>query len=144
MLFFYEHGEKAGRLLAHQIKSQSLSQQIKQIRSSSGKLRVTPSVINETFQKFYDEWCASPFPTDDTDMIRFLDGLEFPSLTPSRMSEMDQPLKQSEIEDSIKLMQSGKASGPDGFPKDFYKKNLLRNYFPSSHWSINISTIKTR
>ena len=51
----YEHGEKAGRHLAHQIKSQSASQQIKQIRTSSGKLTVMPAVINETFKTFYSE-----------------------------------------------------------------------------------------
>lgn len=68
--FLYEHGEKAGHLLAHQIKSQSASQQIKQIRTSSGELTVISSVINDTFKTFYSELYTSQSPADDTDMMR--------------------------------------------------------------------------
>lgn len=51
--FLHEHGEKAGHHLARQIKSQSASQLIKQIRTPSGELTVMPSVINETFTMNY-------------------------------------------------------------------------------------------
>lgn len=98
------------------------SQQIKQIRTPSGEL---PPVINETFKIFYSELYTSQSPADDTDMIRFLDNLEFPPITPIHVNEMDQHLKPSEIADLIKLIQSGKAPGPDGYPIKFYKKILI-------------------
>ena len=47
--YAYEHGEKAGRLLAHQLKAESVSQQIPQIRKPNGDLTTEPGEINETF-----------------------------------------------------------------------------------------------
>lgn len=91
--FLYEHGEKAGHHLARQIKSQSASQLIKQIRTPSGELTVMPSVINETFENFYHEFYTSQSPANNINMINFLDNLEFPSLIPTQVSDMDQPLK---------------------------------------------------
>ncbi|KAJ4921827.1 hypothetical protein JOQ06_024653, partial [Pogonophryne albipinna] len=60
-------------------------------------------------------------PVDNADRTKFLDDLEFPSITPAQEGELDQPLKPSEIADSIRLIQSGKAPGPDGYPIEFYK-----------------------
>ena len=45
----YEHGEKAGRLLAHQLKCKSAVQLIPQIRKESGELTVDLREINSTF-----------------------------------------------------------------------------------------------
>ena len=116
----YEHGEKAGCHLAHQIKSQSASQQIKQIRTSSGELTVMPSVINETFKNFTLNYTLyNPQPIN---RMSFLDNLKFPSISSTQKSEMDRPLEIHEIIDSIKLMQSGRASGPGGYPIEFFKK----------------------
>ncbi len=120
--FLYEHGEKAGRHLSRQIKNKSVSQQIKQIRTPSGELTVIPSVINETFKTFYSELYTSQSPTDKTNMMNFLDNPNFPPISSSQKSEMDRPLEIREIADSIKLMQSGRAPGPDGYPIEFFKK----------------------
>lgn len=117
--FLYENGEKAGRHLSHQIKSKSVSYQIKQIRTSSGDLTVIPSVINETFTTFYSELYTSP--TDKTNMLSFLDRQIFLLINTSQKSEMDRPLEISEIANSIKLMQSGKAPGPDGYMATPYR-----------------------
>lgn len=120
--FLYEHGEKAGRHLSRLIKNQSVSQQIKQIRTPSGELTVAPSVINETFKTFYSELYTSQSPPEKTNMMSFLDNLNFPPISAIQKSEMDRPLESCEIANSIKLMQSGKAPGPDGYPIEFYKK----------------------
>lgn len=125
--FLYEHGEKAGQHLSRQIKSQSVSQQIKQIRTPSGELTLMPSVINETFKTFYSELYTSQSPADKTNMMSFLDNLEFPPISSTQKSKMDRPLEIHEIVDSIKLMQSGKAPGPDGYPIEFFFLKLLTN-----------------
>ena len=100
--FLYEYGEKAGRYLSHQIKSQVVSQQIKQIRTPSGELAVMPSDINDTFKTFYSELYTSKSPTDKKNMMRFLDNLEFSHISSIQKSELDRPLELREIADSIK------------------------------------------
>ena len=156
--FLYEHGEKAGRHLSRQIKSQSVSQQIKQIRTPSGEFTVMPSVINETFKMFYSELYTSQSPADKTNMMSFLDNLEFPPISSTQKSKMDRPLEIPEIADSVKLMQGGKAPGPGGYPIEFFKKfadklipllldmfndSLNRGAISNSYQGINNLIIKT-
>ena len=42
----YEHGEKAGRMLAHQLKCKSSDQQIPQIKRENGEITTDPLKIN--------------------------------------------------------------------------------------------------
>lgn len=120
--FLYEHGEKAGRLLAHQLKSRTASQQISQIRTDTGDLTVNPSVINDTFKKYYTKLYTSEAYNTDTQRKTFLDKLEFPHISSETSVYLDQPLTITEITEAVKLMQSSKAPGPDGYPIEFYKK----------------------
>ncbi len=77
---FYEHGEKAGRLLVHQIKCQSTSRLIPQIRNRSQKLTMDPKEINDTFKEYYTNLYSSEFPEDTSNMLMFLDGLNIPKI----------------------------------------------------------------
>lgn len=120
--FQYEHGEKAGRLLAHQFKAKSTSQQISQIKNVSDDVTVIPSEINDTFRDYYSNLYKSESPTNNTDMEKFLDGLIFPNIDNGQERRLDQPLNASEILGSIKAIQSGEAPGPDGFPTEFFKE----------------------
>lgn len=49
----YEHGEKSGRLLTHQLKSRASEQHISCIMKDNRELIVDPVEINDTFQAFY-------------------------------------------------------------------------------------------
>lgn len=120
--YMYEHGEKAGRLLAHQLKCKSASQHISQIRTPNRNLTVIPAEINKTFETFYSDLYSSESPKDNTDMLKFLNDLEFPTISHTQKGELDEPLLLQEIIDSIRSVQSGKAPGPDGYPGEFYKK----------------------
>ena len=51
--FIYEHGEKAGCLLAHQLKCRSAAQLIPKIQKSSDELTVDPVEMNDIFKTFY-------------------------------------------------------------------------------------------
>lgn len=62
--FTYEHGEKAGRLLAHQLKCRAAAQLISQIKKSSDEQTVDPVEINNTFKTFYSNLYTSEFPED--------------------------------------------------------------------------------
>lgn len=55
-------------------------------------------------------------------MSTFLAHVNLPSVKQDHKSNLYKTLQLQVIEDSIKVMQSGKASGPDGFPVEFYKK----------------------
>lgn len=119
---YYEHGDKASRLLAYQLKSRAASRLIPQIRTSSQVLTIDPREINATFKEFYSELYTSTFPQDTSNMKEFLDDLEFPSLEDAARDELDKPLQLQEIADAIKNMQNNKTPGPDGYPVEFYKK----------------------
>lgn len=155
---FYEHSDKANRLLAHQLKRQSTSRLIPQIKNSSGILVTDPKEISASFKLFYSTLYKSEFPTNTTKMNQFLDNLENPTIDCDRVKELDAPLSLEELLLSIKAMQSNKAPGPDGFTVEFLKKFsdklaplLLQMYneslekrFTTSHTysSINISSLK--
>ncbi len=122
---FYEHGEKAGRLLAQQLKSKSAARLIPKIRKTSQEITVDPQEINSIFHKYYSYLYSSEFPQDDSFMSTFLTNVNLPTVKIDQNNNLDKPLQLQEIEDSIKAMQSGKAPGPDGFPVEFYKKKIL-------------------
>ena len=117
----YENGEKAGRLLSHQLKKESATRNIPQINTSPGTCTVIPTEINDTFKSFYSDLYCSRFPADTTDMMNFLGDLQFPTLHPEKREILEQPLRLSEIKESISAMQNGKAPGPDGYSIEFFK-----------------------
>lgn len=51
----YEHRDKAGRLLAHHLKTRMASSQITQIENDTGALTSDPTEINEAFETFYSK-----------------------------------------------------------------------------------------
>ncbi len=75
---YYEHGDKASRLLAHQLRCQAASRMIPQIKDSSGTLHRDPNSINSIFCDFYSSLYRSESLTDTAKMNTVLDGLNFP------------------------------------------------------------------
>lgn len=119
---YYEYGDKASRLLAHQLKRQSAARFITEVYDPSHSLTSHPSKINSAFSSFYSNLYQSEPPVDASAMAKFLDDVPIPTIDPNTRQSLDQPLCLDEITSCLKLMQSGKAPGPDGFPVDFYKK----------------------
>ena len=107
--FFYEHGEKAGRLLAHQLKAKSSAQLISTIRKTPQELTIDPQEINNTFKTFYSELYTSEFPQDTSSMVNFLETLNTPTIAQEQRDNLERPLNRQEVDNSIKDMQSGKA-----------------------------------
>lgn len=119
---YYEYGEKASRLLAHQLKRQTASWLIPQVRDQDQNIVTNPKEINNTFATFYSTLYTSEFPSDVTNMNSFLDNLELPSIEPGDREGLDRTLTQSEIITAIGDMRTGKSPGPDGYPPEFFKK----------------------
>lgn len=119
---YYEYGEKANRLLAHQLRRRAASRLIPQIKDHSGKLISDPDGINETFKSFYSVLYSSEFPYDTSAMTSFLHDLVVPTVDPAVINTLDTPLGIEEIIQAIQTMQNNKAPGPDGFPTEFFKK----------------------
>jgi len=72
----YEHGDKAGRLLAHQLKSRVASNQITQIRDGLGSLTSDPGEINNIFKTYYSRLYTSESPDNEDQLHTFLDKLD--------------------------------------------------------------------
>lgn len=120
---YYEHGNRAGRLLASQLKLQSASRHITQIRDNhSDELVTDPQKINSAFTSFYSSLYTSQPPSDVSLMESFFHNLNIPTINTLTEETLDLPLRLDEITTCIGLMQCNKAPGPDGFPLDFYKK----------------------
>lgn len=94
---YYEHGDKASRLLAHQLRRQAASRMIPQIKDSSGILHKDPTTINSVFHSFYSSLYKSESPPDTTEMNSFLHNLNFPVINPDSAKELDSPLTVEEI-----------------------------------------------
>uniref|UniRef100_A0A671WYB0 Reverse transcriptase domain-containing protein n=1 Tax=Sparus aurata TaxID=8175 RepID=A0A671WYB0_SPAAU len=118
---YYEHGDKSGRLLAHQLRRQTASRLITRIKDGSGVLQEDPVVINSVFSSFYESLYKSEFLSDPADMHTFLDELQFPSINPELVNQLDSDLTTQELNSALQNMQNNKAPGPDGFPVEFFK-----------------------
>ena len=117
----YEYGDKASRLLSHQLKRQAASRLIHQIKDDSNQIISDPQKINEVFKTYYSMLYTSQ-PTDEAKMKDFLDQLNFPTINVEGKNNLEKPIEIQEITTAIKLLASGRAPGPDGFTMDFYKK----------------------
>lgn len=118
----YEHGDKAGRLLAHQLKARQASNQIIQIKNESGEVVADPTKINASFHSFYQQLYKSESPGDETQLDAFFQKLDLPCVSPGDNQALNAPLTILEITEAIKSMNSGKSPGPDGYPVEFYKR----------------------
>ena len=99
---YYEYGDRASRLLALQLKHQSASRFITQIRKSPHTIVTDPKEINNVFASYYSNLYQSEAPPDNILMKQFLDNLEFPMINETSKRNLDAPLSLKEVTDSLK------------------------------------------
>lgn len=116
---WYEHGEKASKILAHQLQKSEATQFISEIKTQDGHITTNPQKINETFQSFYRELYQSESLHSPDLFDNFFDGLSVPSLDFESKDQLDGHISTEEIKAAISSMQGGKSPGPDGFPVEF-------------------------
>ena len=116
----YEFGDKASRLLAHQLKIKTASNQITQIRTNTSALTSDPVEINDVFKEFYSQLYTSESSNNEAHMSEFFTVLDVPMISEDNRQILDSPLQLNEITEAIKLMNNNKSPGPDGFPVEFF------------------------
>lgn len=118
----YELGERAGKILIHQIKTSASANQITEIALDDGTITCNERQINSQFMQFYNTFYTSERATDSTVHTQVLDRLELKGIEESDRVVLDQPMSLEKILKVITHLKSGKAPGPDGFSIEFYKK----------------------
>ena len=118
---YYEDVDKASRLLALQLRHQAVSRIITPICRTPCTTVTDPVEINNNFAQYYTNLYKSEAPSDKYVMNTFLDNFGFPVIDDTTRNSLDIPLRLEEVTATLKLMQNGKAPGPDGFPVDFKK-----------------------
>lgn len=118
---FFEHGDKAGKLLAHQIRQVSASRQISKIHTSLG-VSTDPSQINQAFESFYKLLYTSECTPTEDDFDSFFSRLTIPTPNQEAVTKLGQPITLAELNAAIQSLQGGKCPGPDGYSSEFYKK----------------------
>lgn len=118
--YVYEYGDKASRLLAHQLNNRSVTRQITQLKKSDDELTTDPEEISEIFTTYYSTLYTSESSGTDTTMEYFFNDFQLPSISTTFKSRTELPLHLSEIIATITSMQSSKTPGPDGYLIEFF------------------------
>lgn len=117
----FEQEERTGRLLSWLSREQSGLTTIAQIQASDGTLLSTPKDINQRFADYYQLLYSSRVSYDQNNLTSYLEKIDIPVLTPTSAKKLDAPIRLEEIQVALKMMQTGKTPGPDGFPVEFSK-----------------------
>lgn len=118
---YYEHSDRAGRLLAHQLRQKTANTTIPEIRIAPDKTTTHPQDINDQFKDYYTGIYTPEANLDSREIQEFLDKLEIPQINQEAQTSIDAPISCQEIMQAISSLQSGKAAGPDGISVEFYK-----------------------
>lgn len=116
----YEHGDKAGEILARQLRGARAKQLISGIRSEEGAIITNQQEINDTFKEFYAKLYTAHNP--NVNLIRnFFQNLNVPILSPEQILLLEKQITLEEVCAAVKSLRTGKSPGPDGFPNEFYQ-----------------------
>ena len=118
---FFETGDKAGRLLAHQARAATLSRLIPKIKSASGDVTSDPTKICDIFRSFYSDLYSSQCPSHVWEGDNPLDKIAFPKLNEDLCRDLGNHISLKEVQEATMSLQSGKTPGPDGFTVEFFK-----------------------
>lgn len=118
---YFEMGDKAGKLLAHQTRARALSRLIPRIESPSGNVVTDPKMVNDVFLSYYSDLYSSDCPPEVWRGRNPLESIPFPKISEDIPNNLGAPISTTEVQEAIKLLQNGKSPGPDGFIVEFYK-----------------------
>lgn len=132
---WYEHGERASKILAYQLGKSEATQFISEIRTKNGQITTNPQKMNESFQSFYSGLYHSESLHSPELFDNFFDIFVVPNLNLTSKEKFDACISIEEVKMAINSMQGGKSPGPNGFPVKFFYifkdslAPLLRNMF---------------
>ena len=118
---YFEMGDKAGKLLAHQARTAALSRLIPRIKLSSGTVVTDPKLVNYAFLNFYSDLYTSEYSPAIWKSHNPLEMFSYPKVDSSLSDKLGAPITAAEVQEAIGQLQNGKSPGPDGFVVEFYK-----------------------
>lgn len=117
-------GDKNGRALAFLAKTEMPQTVVTNIQSANGDLLSDPQDVCARFREYYTHLYESKTDRSIEDITNFLGGLSLPSLSRDTGVELDRPITEEEVQRTINSMATRKSPGPDGFPVEWYKRNI--------------------
>ena len=121
---FYESGEKAGKLLATQLKRKDASLLIPAINNDKGEVLTDNVEINRIFKDFYENLYRSEMSVDQAKYADFFSKIDIPEVSQTQVNMLDAPIDESEVRAAILTMKSQRSPGLDGFCAEYYKVNI--------------------
>lgn len=118
---YYEHRERAGKVLAHQLCQRTANQYISEISNEHNMKHTDHSKINLCFYNYYLHLYTSQSLKEIPILDSFFHNLNIRQLNPELVSRLKDYVYTGELVAAIKSMQNGKSLGPDGFPSEFFK-----------------------
>ncbi|CAH2314823.1 Hypothetical predicted protein [Pelobates cultripes] len=120
-------GNKAGKLLANQLKSKYLQTKIPYILSKSQIKIYNPTDIVNELASFYEELYnldanENTHTPDKTEILTYLEKIQLPKISQQQNNALTTPFTESEVAAAIKSLPRHKAPGPDGLPNYYYLK----------------------
>lgn len=116
---YYEEGDKAGKLLAWQIKKEETNMAIYTIQKDD-TFTSNPREINEAFLSYYQSLYTSQ-GCNTVSIQHFLDKLVLPTLSDDKKERLEGSITKEEVMKALTLLASGKSPGHDGFLMEFFK-----------------------
>ena len=118
----FEHGEKAGKLLAYMVHSEDRPPVVISLHGPEGQCITDPSAVSSEFKEFFAKLYTSLSPADDGPMQSFFETITLPSLTVEQTTLLEAPLTSKEITEAIASFARSKTPGSDGLPIEFYSQ----------------------
>ncbi|KAF3832143.1 hypothetical protein F7725_025808, partial [Dissostichus mawsoni] len=98
----FECGDKAGKMLALQLKQLEGKLSIPAIRDSGGNIINDPKLINREFQTFYSNLYQTECTAQDHSLDQFFKNVTLPVLNPTQKHELESSVTPNEITSAIK------------------------------------------
>ncbi|CAH2246020.1 Hypothetical predicted protein, partial [Pelobates cultripes] len=123
---YYRQGNRAGKILASQLKERNSQMKIPYIKDDTGTKIRNPKAIVDKFAQFYaglynlseDTTQHQPSPQDIT---TFLEGVTLLRLFNEQATALTNPIVASEVSKALHDTPRHKAPGPDGFSTHYYR-----------------------
>lgn len=109
----FEHGEKAGKLLAYLVHNEDKPPTIA-LTGPNGNKITDPQAVTNRFRNSSQEIRSADQLAD------LLAGINFPKLSDTQVATLEAPLTSDEVAIAIASFHRSKAPGSDGLPIEFY------------------------
>lgn len=116
----FEHGERAGKLLAYLVHCEERPPVVISLRSQNNALETEPSRVTDMFRDFFTNLYTTTTSEDTSSMQSFLEELTVPQLTDKQVEELEAPLTTDKISRAIAEFSRSEAPESDGLPVEFY------------------------